>query len=79
MLGATVTANGNSKYAVYHTAAGKRAIIIANMESTKSITATLDLPNAGRLMSATPEQPEAQPASSRLQIPARSAIVVMEQ
>jgi hypothetical protein len=49
------------------------------MESTKSITATLNLPNAGRLMSATPEQPEAQPASSTLHIPARSAIVVMEQ
>jgi len=78
-LGAKVTANGMNKYAVYQTSAGKRAIIVANMESTKSITATLNLPNAGRLMSATPEQPEAQPASSTLHIPARSAIVVMEQ
>jgi hypothetical protein len=37
------------------------------------------MPNPGRLLAATPEQPDAQPTSGTLQIPARSAIVVMEQ
>jgi hypothetical protein len=34
---------------------------------------------SGRLLSATPEQPDAQPASATVWIPPRSAIVVMEQ
>jgi hypothetical protein len=78
-LGASVHADGSHRYTVFQTAAGKRAVILVNLETNKAITATLDIPNAGRLMSATPEQPDAQPATGTLRIPARSAMVVMEQ
>jgi Domain of unknown function (DUF6259) len=78
-LGATVTADGRVRHTVYRNVAKKRAAIVANLESGKSITANLDLPNAGTLMSATPEDPVLKPVAGPLRIPARSAIVVMEQ
>jgi len=78
-LGATVSSNGAHKYSVFHAAAGKRAVIVVNLDQNRAITASLDMPNPGRLLAATPEQPDAQPTSGTLQIPARSAIVVMEQ
>jgi hypothetical protein len=80
-LGANVTADGAVRHTVFRTAAGKRAVAIANMEPSKTIAATLDLPNPGKLMAASPEQPEARPvsATAALQIPPRSALVVMEQ
>jgi len=78
-LGASVTAEGAHRYTVFQTAAGKRAVIVVNLETRKAITATLDVPNPGSLMAATPEQPDARPVSGTLQIPARSAVVVMEQ
>ncbi len=43
------------------------------------ISAMVDVPNPGRFLTATPEQPDAQLASRTLRIPTRSAIVVMEQ
>jgi hypothetical protein len=49
-----------------------------NLEGAKSITAKVELPNAGKLAVATPEQPEALPTSGALRIPARSAAVLME-
>ena len=80
-LGANVTADGAVRHTVFLTASGKRAVVLANMESVKTIAATLDLPNPGKLMAASPEQPEARPvtATAALQIPPRSALVVMEQ
>jgi hypothetical protein len=78
-LGATVTADGSNRYSVFQTAAGKRAVVVVNLETGKALTATLDLPNAGSLVSASPEQPDAQPCSKTLRIPARSALIVMEQ
>jgi hypothetical protein len=78
-LGATVTADGAVRHTVYRTAAKKRAVIVVNLEQSRAITAHLDLPNAGTLMAATPEAPEAKSVSGTLQIPARSAVVVMEQ
>ena len=78
-LGATVSSDGGHRYSVFRTATGKRAVIIVNTESSKGITATLNIQNSEDLMAATPEQPDAQPTSGPLQIPARSAIVVMEQ
>ncbi len=77
-LGATVTSNGSHGHSVFVTATGKRAVVVINKESKKSIAAKVDLPNPGRLVVATPEQPEAQPTPGTLQIPARSAVVVME-
>jgi hypothetical protein len=78
-LGANVTADGNVRYAVYRHASGKRALVVANLEQGKAITAKLDIPNAGSLVAATPEEPDAKPVSGSLRIPARSAVIVMEQ
>jgi len=78
-LGANVTSDGNSRYSVFVTAAGKRAVVVVNMESSKSITANVDLPNPGNLVMATPEHPNLKPTNEQLKIPARSAAVVMEQ
>jgi len=78
-LGAKVAADGVVRHTVFRNASGKRAVIIINQETSKPIKATLDLPNAGSLMAATPEQPDAKSVSGSLRIPARSAIVVMEQ
>ncbi|HEV2487640.1 MAG TPA: DUF6259 domain-containing protein [Terracidiphilus sp.] len=78
-VGANVTADGSHRYTVFQAATGKRAVIVVNLESGKDLTATLDIPNVGSLMSASPEQLDAQPCSNILWVPARSAIVVMEQ
>jgi hypothetical protein len=78
-LGAIVSADGAYRYSVYRSAAGKRGVVVANLEPTKTITARLDLPNAASLVSVTPENPEAQPTSEALRIPSRSVVVVMEQ
>lgn len=77
--GASVSANGAHRYSVFVTSAGKRAVVVINQELRKEITAKVDLPKAGQLIVATPEQPEAEPTTGTLQIPARSAAVVMEQ
>jgi len=78
-LGASVTADGGSKYSVFVTPAGKRGVVVINLEYSKAINAQLNLPNPGTLMVATPESPDAIPTTGALQIPARSAAVVMEQ
>jgi hypothetical protein len=77
-LGARVEADGNHRYSVFVTENGKRAVVVVNMEAKKSITATVKLPNSGTLVTATPEQLESQPTSGTLEIPRRSAAVVME-
>ncbi|MDE3066686.1 MAG: hypothetical protein KGJ60_03955 [Verrucomicrobiota bacterium] len=78
-LGANVTANGDHRYSVFVTASGKRAVVVVNLEFSKSITATVQLPHPGKLVAATPEHPDARPTDGTLKIPARSAAVVMEQ
>ncbi len=77
--GAKVTADGSYKYSVFVTSTGKRAVVVANMESDKPITARVELANHGKLLMATPDLPEAVPTSGILHIPPRSAAVVMEQ
>ncbi len=77
-LGANVSANGPQRYSVFVAANGKRAVVVVNPSSDRSVTATVRLPNPGNLVVATPEQPDAQPAHDMLKIPARSAAVVME-
>ena len=57
----------------------KRGVMIANLEQDKPIMAKLNLPNAGTLKSATPEEQELKSVAGALQIPARSVVVVMEQ
>jgi len=78
-LGANVVADGAHRYAVFVSKNGKRAVVVVNQEQQKSITAEVKLPNAGRLVVATPEQLDAQPKSGTLKVPPRSAAVVMEQ
>jgi hypothetical protein len=76
--GASVEARGAHRYTVFHAAGGKRAVVVVNEQSNGEITATVELPNSGRLVLATPEEPEAKHISGTLKIPARSAAVVME-
>ena len=77
-LGAEVESDGTHRHSVFVTKSGKRAVVVANMESSKTITATVKLPNPGKLVMATPEQPESKSTNGRLQIPARSAAAIME-
>lgn len=77
-LGASVTTDGTFRYSVFDAPTGKRAVVVVNTDS-KAITATVNIPNAGSLMTATPDNPDAQPTSGAVQIPARCAAVVMEQ
>jgi hypothetical protein len=78
-LGANVSADGAHRYSVFITRTGKRAVVVVNQEPNKAISAKLELANPGQLVVATPEQPDARPASGTLEIPPRSAAVVMEQ
>jgi len=78
-LGAQVSADGAHRYSVFTTAAGKRAVVVVNQEFSKPISATVELPNPGKLVVATPEEPDARPTTGALQIPSRSAAIVMEQ
>ena len=78
-VGAHVASDGSHRYTVFVRPSGKRAVVIVNQEYRKPITVTLELPRHESLVVATPELPDAQPTSGRLQIPARSAVVVMEQ
>lgn len=77
--GAHVTADGAVRYSVFVTKTGKRAVVVVNPQSGKSINAKVTLSNPGKLLVATPEQPDANPTSGILKIPARSAAVVMEE
>ena len=78
-VGASVIADGDFLHTVYRTAAGKRAVVIVNKEFSKAITAKIELPDAGKLVAATPEDPDMRPTTAALRIPARSAVVIMEQ
>jgi hypothetical protein len=79
-LGAAVHSDGQCRYSVFRTAAGKRAVVVVNMETAKAIAASVDLTGApaASLVAVTPESPDAVPTDGRLQIPARSAAVMLE-
>ncbi|HTV40215.1 MAG TPA: hypothetical protein VMF08_06555 [Candidatus Sulfotelmatobacter sp.] len=77
-IGASVTADGRFRYSVFDAPNGKRAVVVVNTDS-KPISAMVNVPNAGSLVTATPDDPDAQPATGAIQIPARCAAVVMEQ
>jgi len=78
-LGANVAADGRVRHTLFRRPDGKRAVVVLNLEQSKPISATLDLPNPGTLKSATPEEPELRACNGKLSIPARSAVVIMEQ
>ena len=77
-LGADVSADGAYRYSVFVAAGGKRAVVVISQALDKTITVKVNLPNAGKLVMATPEQPAAEPTDGTLKIPARCAAVVME-
>ena len=77
-LGATVTSDGLHRYSVFVQKSGKRAVVIVNNDSQTSLTAVVDLPNAGALVVATPEDPKARDSSQSVHVPARSVAVLME-
>ena len=77
--GADVKANGSSRYSVFLTKTGKRAVVVVNTERDKPITAQVKMPHQGKLLAASPEKQEAWAVSGNIQVPARSAVVVMEQ
>jgi len=56
----------------------KRAVVVINNDANKAFTVTVSIPNAGKLVTATPEELEAKPSTGTLQIPARSAVILME-
>jgi hypothetical protein len=75
-LGASV--EGAHRYTVFRTVSEKRAVVVVNEGSSKTIIARVNLPHAGKLVSATPERPDAEATTGTLTIPARSAAVVIE-
>lgn len=68
-----------TEHSVFVTRSGIGAVVVINSDSTQEALATMKRPNPGTLVTATPEQPDAQPSWGQLSIPARSAVVVMEQ
>ena len=54
-------------------------MVVVNPDSEKQIAAKVNLRNAGTLMTATPEQPDARSTTGTLEIPARSVAVLIEQ
>jgi hypothetical protein len=77
-IGASVTADGRFRYSVFDSPDGKRAVVVVNTDS-KAIAVTVNVPNAGHLVLATPDDPHARTTTGKIQIPARCAAVLIEQ
>ncbi len=82
-VGASVTVAGQpyADYTAYHQSdGGKRALVIANTDAERTISATLAFAGGtrGPLQLVTPEAPETQPTGDTVTIPPRSVVVVME-
>jgi hypothetical protein len=48
--GTDVESDGTKRHSVFLERSGKRAVVVANMEAAKSITAEVKLPNPGTLI-----------------------------
>jgi len=81
-LGAEVLVDGKSfaTYSIFgRPESGKRAVVIANQDAQRRITATVRMQGqAGKLLSVTPERPEPDSFSGTVMIPPRSAAVILE-
>jgi hypothetical protein len=73
-----VSANGAFRYSVFRAENGKRAVVVVNPSSDAAVTAKVNLPNAGNLIVASPEQPEGQTTTGTVNVPARSVAVLIE-
>lgn len=78
-LGAEVISDGPHRYSVFVAADGRRAVVIINQQPDKTMTAKVKLPVSRPMIVATPEQPDGATTTGTLQIPPRSAAVVIEQ
>jgi hypothetical protein len=78
-LGVEIECDGAHRYSVFVARSGRRAVVVVNQEHEKTITAHVELPDAGPLVLATPEQPQSRPSSATLEVPSRTAAVLMEQ
>ena len=78
-LGTTVSSSGSHRYSVFVADNGKRAVVVINEGFDRAMDAKVELPNVGRLIVATPEDPDGQTTTGEITIPARSAAVVIEQ
>lgn len=78
-LGAQVASDGPCRHSVFVAAGGKRAVVVINQEFDKGHHASVTLPNAGKLVAASPERIEGVATNGSVWIPARSAAVVIEQ
>jgi hypothetical protein len=78
-LGATVNTDGAHGYSVFVARNGKRAVVVVNQELNRKITARVELGHPGKLTVATPEEPNGKPSTGTVEIPARSAAVILEQ
>jgi hypothetical protein len=81
-IGARVTANGAplDAYSVFRRSDGSRAVALANMSDTASLTCEviLDGSKSAALRWVSPEQPEPQPWAGKLEMLPGSAAVVLE-
>jgi hypothetical protein len=77
-MGATVAADGNHRFTVFRARSGKRAVVAINLEQDRVIGARVSLPDAGTLSIVSPERPDAAPVAGVVEVPARSAVVLLE-
>jgi hypothetical protein len=68
---------GSPRYTVFRTRTGHRAVVVINMEGDKALL-KVELPNPGKIMLVTPEQPETEPKEETIEFPPRSAAGVLE-
>lgn len=77
-LGAEVTGDAAHHYSVFLAENGKRAVVLVNPSSENAITTQVSLPNPGKLIVATPEDPDGKDTTGTIQIPVRCAAVMIE-
>ena len=66
------------KYSVFTTSTGKRAIVLVN-PVRKAVNCKVNMHNQGKLVVASPEQQDATETDGNVEVPPRSALVIMEQ
>ena len=83
IIGASVTVDlkAHYPYSVFvNPKTGRRAIAIANQDKKKRIEASVKVEGRrGKFVVVTPEKPEPKPFKSKVTVPARSAVVLLEQ
>lgn len=77
-LGARVSGDGAVRHSVFVTRSGKRSIVLVSKEWSNAIRATVEIPKPGTLVVVTPENPDPVPMQGKLEVPARSAAVILE-